>query len=280
MQWHIVTGSCIFVTSMQQVLQTLQVRRFTAHRSRLGPQWRRDDGPRPYGRLYLLQQGACVLGHHGKTSRLTPGTVYVIPAGTPLAYRCPRSMVIDWVHFTAQVLGGLDLFACLACPLSYRPRNLGHTRSLLRRLQELEGATTAAAEVEASALVMQLLAPLLDLPRRPQAPSRPGAMDQVVAYIDAHLGEAISVASLAERAGLCREAFTRQFSAAFGRPPARFIRRRRIDAAQRELLTTTKPLAQIAAELGFADAFHFSRTFRAVTGSPPTSFRRQRAMQP
>lgn len=265
---------------MEHALQTLQVRRVSAYRSRLGPEWRRDDGPRPYGRLYLLRQGGCILQHQGKTFRLTPGTVHVIPSGTSLRYHCPRSMVIDWVHFTAQVLGGLDLFAYLACPFSYRPADVVHTTSLFRRLQKLERATADGAQMESAALVMQLLCPFLDLPRRAEQPPRPTAMADTVAHIDAHLREAIPVTKLAQRAGLSREAFTRQFTAAFGRPPARFIRQRRIDAAGRELLSTAKPLTQIARELGFADAFHLSRSFRAITGSSPAGLRRQRPMQP
>lgn len=265
---------------MEQVLQTLQVRLTTARRSRLGPQWHRQDGPQPYGRLYLLSQGSCILRHHGQTFRLRPGTVHVIPAGTPLDYRCPRSMCIDWIHFTARVLGGLDLFAYLTGPFGYSPRDLRHTRGLLRRLQQMGEGDSAGAQLESSAIVTQLLCGFVDLPRGGGNRRLAGAMGDVVGYIDAHLGKSLPVTDLAGRVGLSREAFTRQFAAAFGRPPAQFIHHRRVDAARRELLATDKSLAQIAAELGFADAFHFSRSFSAIAGAAPSRFRDRGNTQP
>ena len=36
------------------------------------------------------------------------------------------------------------------------------------------------------------------------------------------------------------------------------------------------PLATIAADCGFADQAHFSRSFRAAYGVPPSRFRRER----
>jgi AraC family transcriptional regulator len=52
-----------------------------------------------------------------------------------------------------------------------------------------------------------------------------------------------------------------------------YRRRMRVDFACRELATGDAPLAQIAAESGFADQSHFARTFKALTRMSPSQYR-------
>lgn len=60
-----------------------------------------------------------------------------------------------------------------------------------------------------------------------------------------------------------------------GLPPAAMIRRRRLqEAAQRARDEPDAPLAQIAAELGYADQAHLAGDFRAVLGLTPSGYRR------
>ena len=40
------------------------------------------------------------------------------------------------------------------------------------------------------------------------------------------------------------------------------------------LLSSTLSIAQIAAQLGFYDQYHFSKTFKAYTGFAPTVYRK------
>jgi len=51
------------------------------------------------------------------------------------------------------------------------------------------------------------------------------------------------------------------------------IRERVLRQAKWELLHTTKPVKQVAGELGFVDIFYFSRLFKQATGCSPTFFR-------
>jgi AraC family transcriptional regulator len=52
-----------------------------------------------------------------------------------------------------------------------------------------------------------------------------------------------------------------------------YRRRMRVDFACRELATGDAPLARIAAESGFADQSHFTRTFKALTRMSPSRYR-------
>jgi AraC-like DNA-binding protein len=94
------------------------------------------------------------------------------------------------------------------------------------------------------------------------------------AYLEANLGQAISLAEVAAVCGLSASHFARAFRAATGRPPHQWLLQRRIDAAKRALKASDQPLAQIAELCGFSDPSHFSRAFGKATGETPAAWRR------
>lgn len=96
----------------------------------------------------------------------------------------------------------------------------------------------------------------------------------VTRYVQSRLPAAITLDELARHVGLSKFYFTRKFHAASGQSPITFVRKLRVEAARALVLRTTRPLKLIAADLGYADEFHFSRVFRAVTGVSPSSLRR------
>jgi transcriptional regulator GlxA family with amidase domain len=53
----------------------------------------------------------------------------------------------------------------------------------------------------------------------------------------------------------------------------RFVEEVTVERAHRLLTTTRLPIAGIARELGFASADSFARSFRRVTGTPPSKIR-------
>jgi AraC-like DNA-binding protein len=69
--------------------------------------------------------------------------------------------------------------------------------------------------------------------------------------------------------------FRKRFLQLTGTTPARYRTVEIIRRACRRLLETDDPLHQIAFDLGFHDAFHFSRRFKEVVGLSPRDFRRQ-----
>jgi AraC-like DNA-binding protein len=71
--------------------------------------------------------------------------------------------------------------------------------------------------------------------------------------------------------GLDRYQFARQFRLVYGTSPYRYSVMRRIDLARR-WLGSGRPLAETAAEVGFADQAHFTRTFRAAFGMTPGQY--------
>lgn len=80
---------------------------------------------------------------------------------------------------------------------------------------------------------------------------------------------------IARRCGLSYSAFRARFAALTGRSPGAFRQAALIQRACRALAADGRPIAALAAELGFHDQFHFSRRFKAAVGLSPRAFRAQ-----
>ncbi|MGH7538300.1 MAG: helix-turn-helix transcriptional regulator [Gemmatimonadales bacterium] len=83
----------------------------------------------------------------------------------------------------------------------------------------------------------------------------------------------VTVAALARAAGVHRVHLARTFRDHFGVPVTAYARRVRLDYAQRLLVTSATPLAQVAARAGFADQSHLTRVMRATLGVTPGAVR-------
>jgi AraC family transcriptional regulator len=111
----------------------------------------------------------------------------------------------------------------------------------------------------------------------PRGGLAPWQVCKVLTHIEAHLGAPITTAELANLARLSPFYFSRAFRRSFNDSPHAYLMRRRVERAQGLMLTTTTPLAQIAASCGLADQAHFTRLFRRFAGESPGTWRRARA---
>lgn len=96
-----------------------------------------------------------------------------------------------------------------------------------------------------------------------------------VEFLHAHLGDDISLATLATEVDLSPFHFARSFKASVGVPPHQYLAEMRIERARIMLATTKCPITDIAMSLGFDSPSHFSTAFRARVGATPSTFRRR-----
>ena len=104
----------------------------------------------------------------------------------------------------------------------------------------------------------------------------PWQLRRVVEHLDAHLPHRVDLAHLAALAGLSQSQFSRAFKASTGMAPYRWQLDARIRRAQALLIETSASLDDVAETTGFADAVHFGRTFRKLTGATPAAWRHDR----
>jgi AraC family transcriptional regulator len=93
-------------------------------------------------------------------------------------------------------------------------------------------------------------------------------------YIEEHLVEPISLATLAALVRLSPYYFCRSFKQSLGMPPHRYHMSRRIERAKMLLAEGKHSVTEIGLTLGYRDASAFTSAFRRITGVTPSEYRR------
>jgi transcriptional regulator GlxA family with amidase domain len=96
----------------------------------------------------------------------------------------------------------------------------------------------------------------------------------ILQYVRDHLREDLGRSRLAERLNLSPTRFHLVFTDAMGVAPVQYVKALRLRQAQRLLIKTDLPIAEVASQVGYEDPFHFSRAFKAQTGANPSDYRR------
>ena len=94
-------------------------------------------------------------------------------------------------------------------------------------------------------------------------------INEVIEYIEGHLGEPISCGELARIALLSEYEFRRVFSFIIGTPVAEYIRKRKLSVAAEELKSSCGSVSEIGARYGYDSASSFTRAFKETFGVSP-----------
>lgn len=104
-----------------------------------------------------------------------------------------------------------------------------------------------------------------------------GRMDDrvlaVIEYVGRHLTDPLTISDLAAVANLSPSRLGHLFAEQVGTSPQQFVQARRIGLAKQLLDLTTRPIAAIAAEVGYPDPLYFSTRFRRQVGLSPSAYR-------
>jgi transcriptional regulator GlxA family with amidase domain len=83
------------------------------------------------------------------------------------------------------------------------------------------------------------------------------------------------IAELVQHSGLPKRTFDRRFRAATGYSPLAYVQALRIEEAKHLLETGSRPIEEIATEVGYSDLASFRRLFRRQAGMSPGDYRRK-----
>lgn len=82
-----------------------------------------------------------------------------------------------------------------------------------------------------------------------------------------------SIAQIADELSLSRSQCTKIFKQVYGVSPRQYVTDMKLNLAKQLLVSTNRTIEDIADELGYHSASHFSRQFRRGTGLSPNQFR-------
>ncbi len=138
-----------------------------------------------------------------------------------------------------------------------------------RLLALLDVLLTLSTDAEAAPLAS---------PNRQQSPfaepDRP-RIERVLDHIHAHYAERLSIDALAELAHLSASGLHRLFLRHTRMTVLDYIIQLRLGRACQLLMSSQRPIALIAADVGYENLSNFNRQFRAAKGATPREFRRQ-----
>jgi len=92
-----------------------------------------------------------------------------------------------------------------------------------------------------------------------------------------NLGRPFLITEWARAIGVPLSFFDHAFKQHAGRSPKRWIEEQRMETARHALLSTSKTIKKIAADVGYEDPFYFSRVFHKRFGKPPLEYRKSGA---
>jgi AraC-like DNA-binding protein len=251
----------------------------------------RNDGRQPIWGITIILAGAVTVRDRltGETARLTTGSWFQFldrPAQTihlqnPTPDFQEAAISCDRHTGTQLALAGLwrrDPWHARSPP---DPALTAACRDLHRALLQLHIGTTG---------LLRRLAHVLELaytnaetagdhptpPPGPPTPTRNAARaafrTHACRLLSAHPEPAFAITDAARHLGLGVENFRKKFRSVVGVPPGTWHMQRRIEKAT--ALLATMSVVETARELGYPDAFAFSRQFKRVTGVAPKVLRR------
>ena len=168
--------------------------------------------------------------------------------------------------------------ATSVCRVPRFVRNPGvHFRLLLEEVVYLANSSTLS---DRQLALLRLEDALLHLQRGAEAPGMAHApgRDSLLSFIREDMvffpQRDHRAASVAARLGISEATLRRWFKSATGKTLKGFHNELRVRMAM-EILEANRriSLKELAEYLGFYDQFHFSKTFKAIVGSPPRSYR-------
>jgi AraC-like DNA-binding protein len=83
------------------------------------------------------------------------------------------------------------------------------------------------------------------------------------------------LAELAKEVGLSRSTLVERFTRYLSEPPMAYLIRWRLQLAARALASTSRGVAEIAADVGYESESAFNRAFKREFDSPPARYRRE-----
>jgi AraC-like DNA-binding protein len=82
-----------------------------------------------------------------------------------------------------------------------------------------------------------------------------------------------TIADLAVEVGISRSALVERFTRYLSEPPMTYLTRWRLQLAARSLSSTSRGVADIAADIGYESEAAFNRAFKREFGKPPGRYR-------
>jgi AraC-like DNA-binding protein len=234
----------------------------------------------------LVDAGVEQFEYGGAVHRATPGEVVLLDAG-----QVHTGQGFDERGFGFRMLYIPESTFREIAPLSrhggsgslhFRTAVLNDVHARDRLLAAHRSLDSGAPTLEVESCFVNAFAYLLTVASSWRAPetstAAPATLVEARDYLHDHLVRDVSLAELAQIAGLSKFHFLRVFCERFGLTPHAYQLQQRILRAKQ--LLQVLPIADVAAHCGFADQSHLHRVFWSLVGTTPGRYSQQFRSRP
>ena len=228
------------------------------------PRWRYRHVSSPIWRFYWNPTEGAILHSRGESVELSPETVVLVPPKTPFSTESTREFSHFYVHFN------IPLFCQPgARKIWHLPGEEVILPGFRSKLPEMSGQQLFWT---ASSIIQAALAQLPEDIFSTQNVDEENLFEKAIALLDKAPALSLSDRELAARCGTSVNTLRRQFAQATGLTAYRWQLNRKMEIAVQYLLQDGYGIKETADMLGFADRYHFSKTFKNYFGISPARF--------
>ncbi len=228
--------------------------------------------------LIFVRHGRVFLSDKNTTTVVEKNQVGFLNCHKPHSYWADVSAEFLWLHFDGPNIEKLfqELSVHNDEKNAFSPKDPERTEKRIHEMILNQRYGKFTTEFNESENIYKLLMELfinLSSTERIHDESGEKAVDEALIFIRQHLGEELSVGTVAAHVGLSESHFSRKFRKVMNSSPKDFIIRRRITEAKHLLKNTSASVKEIAFQVGFNSESHFINTFTEKNGLSPKQFR-------
>jgi len=231
--------------------------------------------------LIYCVDGGGFLKLNNKSFKISSGDFIVLPKSIAHEYTAKKKTPwsIYWVHFEGRFAknyitqiskqDGANIL-----PIGLHSRLITDFEALLdTRLSN----SLFESHLHSCSLLSQIITYISLLYKQTQHQSDKSLnLEAVKSLMLTHLHQQLDIDTLASTANLSKFHFIKRYKALTGRTPINDFIQMKIERACHLLDISNKSIASIGLELGYEDAYYFSRVFNKIMGISPTQYRAMR----
>jgi AraC-like DNA-binding protein len=251
----------------------------------------------PFIRIYLVTEGKANMYLQDKTIELRPNHLYMVPAYVKHSFECWGLFEHYYLHLYEGFKNEANIFEMYDFPVEVEAcdNDFRYIAAMCRQFPGAKLPNSNPLAYDNSTSITNYIKYYNDLPIwhkmrlrgamlilfsrfLQQATFKVWTADErmikVLGYIRDHLCDNIDIDTLADVACVTKSYFIRLFTREFGISPLHYINRKKIEKSQLLLVTSNRPVKDVAYALGFNDHSYFARLFKKVVNMSPMEFRK------
>lgn len=236
------------------------------------PDWSRKIFGYPHNILYYVTDGGAKVYLKNEIVDLEKGNIYLLSGHDFIETQCLEHLSHYYIHFQCHTPYHDNVLEFYDFESSYKVEKQQEVVELFNTIIESNSKQDVGGYFHRVGSLQSLIAPFFSGISEPNGDVL--RFLPVLAYINEHIKDKISLDLLASLVNLEMTYFAKLFTQIIGISPKQYIIKKRIKKAQLLLVQTDMGLKEIAWEVGMSNEMYFSKCFKDKTGLTPGTYRK------